>query len=203
MARAAAHAVHDRRGLQLDRELIMVVRALRTLSFGVAAVLAVSLVALACAKGDAEGAGGSASDIVSQPGTKTKEVRLQSSNGAQITVTYHSLNPEGDTQAKAAVTVDLHTPLGSNCDAHVGVVVVTHCGQAPTFDTSNRFDLVRQSSDSGGGCFFRNPEPATVLYQTHAGICAQEIAVDTDGTFLVDPVNGTHNFQFTLEPTGF
>jgi hypothetical protein len=175
----------------------------RTGALALCAILGVT----ACASGRDDGTAQGAQNITAASGagvaTNTKEVRLGSSDGAQITITYHSLDPEGDTQAKAAVTVNLHTPLGSNCLARARATFATHCGQAPTFDTTSQVDLITQPSDSGGGCFFENPDPATILYLTHAGICAQEIAIDVDGGFLVDPVNGTHNFKYTLEPTGF
>jgi hypothetical protein len=184
------------------------------------------LTALLVACGTSESSEGSAAGSAMSTGADARTgvearqtARLATKDGAEeISLEY---TPEthvaiGDSTTEVAADVKITTTNMSN--RAVRAILIDKCSEFGTL----RFQIVAQCDlrDVGGGRWEINMSEANacslidipdnvdttfpswlVSRRTRSGDdirCSQEISVVSDGTFLTDPVNGTHNFVFQL-----
>ncbi len=147
--------------------------------------------------------------------------RLATKDGAQeILIDYTPQSRVVDGSSVTEVAADINLTTTHMFNGAVRAVLIDKCSEfgKPLFEIVAQCDLrdvgggrwIISMTNSFGACtLIEKPDNVDTAFpdwlvsrRTQPGDdirCSQEIAVVGDGTFLTDPVNGTHNFAFQLK----
>jgi hypothetical protein len=131
-----------------------------------------------------------------------KNIRLQSADGAKITLDYSPSFYDGNVTAEPLwVTVSSPRFTGSEKVRAVIMTYYENSYMAGKLKDTREIDLAYN-----GTAFQAKNAGVNIVESLHVGygyncLFRQEIAVVVDGVWLSDPVNGSHNFNFELDGT--
>jgi hypothetical protein len=182
-------------------------------------LVAILSVAAAACGAHPEGAAPASSAAASTTSSETRVVRLRAEDQTDITLTYAVGERVGSSdrhQFATDVVIDIANDawrIGNVGGGRaVRVVLLSECrpdgGGAEGEWYNQQIDIPYTELQSGSGFGYEqqlaglgdavDQVPMGMTSIAGMNACRQEIAVVVDGVWLVDPVNGTHNFQFVF-----
>lgn len=143
-----------------------------------------------CGAGDYRAAAGTRADL------NWKGLNLRAADGTTIRIDYALLNL-GGTMIATPLWVTVNGALRGGEKVHVALMTFykATASSADALKETKEFDL------EYNGTAFQAKGPEAMIYEGHHAWVTrfrQEIAVSVNGKWLVDPVNGSHNFKFEL-----
>lgn len=126
-----------------------------------------------------------------------RNVRLQAADGTRVTVDYSLMNLGGTMVANPLWV----TAAKARFTGGERVLVALMTFYKATSSSPDSLKETKEFNLEFNGTAFQAKGPEAMIYEGHHAWVArfrQEIAVSVDGKWLVDPVNGSHNFKFEL-----